>query len=67
MLVTQILDIISKLKELMSEPNIWCRNSNKSCSIEELDEIITATTNGYYALPSDPYNEVYEGIFISDG
>ncbi|XP_029841544.2 dual specificity protein phosphatase 3 isoform X1 [Ixodes scapularis] len=43
------------------------RPAKKLCSIEELIRILVAPSNGYYELPTDPYNEVYPNIFISDG
>uniref|UniRef100_T1J880 protein-serine/threonine phosphatase n=1 Tax=Strigamia maritima TaxID=126957 RepID=T1J880_STRMM len=39
---------------------------NGSCSIPELTAIITAPSGGYYLTPTDPYNEVFPGIFIGD-
>ncbi|GFT61190.1 dual specificity protein phosphatase 3 [Nephila pilipes] len=35
------------------------------CTPDQLLDIIREPT-GYYALPTDPWNEVYPGIFLSD-
>ena len=35
-------------------------------TIEDLNEIITEPANGFFMLPSDPYNEVFDGIFVGD-
>lgn len=52
-------------------PKSFCkamaRPAQKLCSIEELVRILVAPSNGYYELPTDPYNEVYPSIIISDG
>lgn len=39
---------------------------NPTCTPEELVDIIVAPNGGYYTLPTDPYNEVYPGIYIGD-
>ncbi|KAI1286205.1 Dual specificity protein phosphatase 3 [Halotydeus destructor] len=45
----------------------WWRRSTPSCSPDELTAIITAPSGGYYQLPTDPYNEVYDSIYVGDG
>ncbi|XP_076355040.1 dual specificity protein phosphatase 3-like isoform X2 [Tachypleus tridentatus] len=45
----------------------WWRQRPSLCTPDELKEIITAPSGGYYALPTDPYNEVYPNVYISDG
>ncbi|GFX25359.1 dual specificity protein phosphatase 3, partial [Trichonephila clavipes] len=35
------------------------------CTPDDLLDIIREPT-GYYALPTDPWNEVYSGIYLSD-
>lgn len=47
--------------------SLWWRLQTSNCSAEELSEIITAPNGGYYALPTDPFNEVFPGIIIGDG
>jgi hypothetical protein len=36
------------------------------CTVEELDEIITAPSGGFTMCPNDGHNEVYPNIFISE-
>lgn len=46
----------------------WKKYTNDlSCTSEELSAILTEPSRGYYVLPTDPYNEVYPGIYIGDG
>ncbi|XP_064476397.1 dual specificity protein phosphatase 3-like [Ornithodoros turicata] len=47
--------------------SIMARPEKKLCTIEEMLNIITAPSNGYYEIPTDPYNEVFSNIYISDG
>ncbi|CAG0920267.1 unnamed protein product [Notodromas monacha] len=42
------------------------RLSRSSCTVDDLIEIIKAPSGGAYAFPTEPYNEVYPGIFIGD-
>ena len=35
-------------------------------TVEELRSIITESSNGLLLLPSDAYNEVFDGIFIGE-
>lgn len=44
----------------------WWRHSSPECTPEDLAEIITKPTGGYYVLPGDPYNEVFSGLYIGD-
>ncbi|KAK7491423.1 hypothetical protein BaRGS_00017252 [Batillaria attramentaria] len=37
------------------------------CTIEELDNIITASTGGLTVLPNTPYDEIIPGLFIGEG
>jgi len=43
----------------------WWKSETKLCSPEELDGIIDASNSAN--LPTDPYNKIDEGIYISDG
>jgi len=47
--------------------NPWWRRTTPSCSPDELSQIIVAPSGGYYQLPTDPFNEVFPGIYIGDG
>lgn len=51
----------------MSYRRWWHSTPAMSCTPEDLTAIITAPSGGYYILPTDPYNEVFPGIFIGDG
>ena len=42
-------------------------DNERPCTVEELDNILTAPSNGMSMCPSDAYNEVYEGIYIGEG
>ncbi|CAG0899138.1 unnamed protein product [Darwinula stevensoni] len=44
---------------------MW-RDARATCTVEELTKIIKAPSNGSYALPSEPCNQVYPGLFIGD-
>ena len=33
-------------------------------TVKDLNQIITEPANGFFMLPSDDYNEVFEGIFL---
>ena len=35
-------------------------------TVEELRSIITESSNGLLLLPSDSYNEVFDGIFLGE-
>ena len=42
--------------------------SSGSCktSVEDLNNIITGPASGLYMMPSDAYNEVFDGILIGE-
>lgn len=40
-------------------------NSGKT-SVEDLNRIITEPAGGFFMMPSDAYNEVFDGIFLSE-
>ena len=40
-------------------------NSGKT-SVEDLNHIITEPAGGFFMMPSDAYNEVFGGIFLSE-
>ena len=33
-------------------------------TVKDLNQIITEPANGLFMLPSDDYNEIFEGIFL---
>jgi len=35
-------------------------------TVEDLNQIITEPAHGLFMLPSDPYNEVFDGIFVGE-
>lgn len=35
-------------------------------TVKDLNQIITEPAHGFFMLPSDPYNEVFDGIFVGD-
>jgi hypothetical protein len=41
-------------------------NVTSTCTARELTRIITEPSGGDYALPFEPYNEVYPGVYIGD-
>lgn len=45
---------------------LWRRLPSPSITPNELLEILTAHTAGYYVLPLEPNDEVFPGIFIGD-
>jgi hypothetical protein len=44
----------------------WWRHPLKTCTPEELQQIISSQSGGQYVLPSDPYNKVFDGIYLGD-
>lgn len=42
--------------------------SSSSCNttVKDLQDIITEPAGGFYMMPSDAYNEVFDGIFIGE-
>uniref|UniRef100_A0A0B7BA16 Dual specificity protein phosphatase n=2 Tax=Arion vulgaris TaxID=1028688 RepID=A0A0B7BA16_9EUPU len=42
-------------------------DDDRPCTIQELDNIITAPTGGLTLYPSRAYDEVYDGIFVGEG
>jgi len=42
----------------------WWREP--SCTVSELQELLFGRTTGYILLPTEPYNEVYPGIYLGD-
>ncbi|KAF8782658.1 hypothetical protein HNY73_012919 [Argiope bruennichi] len=66
-LSTSFIDTSSELDHLpFSYENSHLRRREiPLCTPDELLDIIR-TPSGYYALPTDPWNEVYPGIFLSD-
>ncbi len=55
----------SSSKLLSSED--WWRVQTKSCTPEELIDILEEPSGGDESYPSEAYNEVYERIYLSDG
>ncbi|CAG2166466.1 unnamed protein product [Oppiella nova] len=51
----------------MYSSSSWWRNPSPSCTPNELIDIITKPNGGYYFVPTEPYNEVYPRLYISDG
>ncbi|CAG2109629.1 unnamed protein product, partial [Medioppia subpectinata] len=45
----------------------WWRNPSPSCTPNELIDIITKPNGGYYVVPTEPFNEVFPRLYISDG
>ena len=41
-------------------------NADHEITVNDLNEIITEPSGGMFMLPSDPYNEVFDGIFIGE-
>ncbi|CAG2108103.1 unnamed protein product [Medioppia subpectinata] len=46
--------------------NNWWREPLKTCTPEELEQIIVAPNYGQYILPTDSYNQVFDNIFLGD-
>ena len=42
-------------------------SSSGKTSVENLMNIITEPADGFFCLPSDAYNEVFDGILIGEG
>jgi len=40
---------------------------NGICTVDELEDIITASTGGLTMLPSTAYDEVYPNVYIGEG
>ena len=47
------------------EENTSASNSAK-ITVEDLNHIITEPAGGFFMMPSDAYNEVFDGIFLSE-
>ena len=47
------------------ETNSSSSNSAK-ITVEDLTDIITEPADGFFMLPSDAYNKVFDGIFLSE-
>lgn len=45
---------------------LWRRWPSPSVTPNELLEILTAHTAGYYVLPAEPNNEVFPGVYLGD-
>lgn len=41
-------------------------SSSGKTSVEDLNNIITDPAGGFYMMPSDAYNEVFDGILIGE-
>ena len=41
-------------------------SSSGKTSVEDLNYIITEPAGGFFMLPSDAYNEVFDGILIGE-
>ncbi|KAH9407107.1 Dual specificity protein phosphatase 3 [Tyrophagus putrescentiae] len=50
----------------MSSSMLWRRWPSPSVTPNELLEILTAHTAGYYVLPAEPNNEVFPGVYLGD-
>jgi len=52
----------------MAEDVVASSVSSCSCktSVEDLNNIITDPAGGFYMMPSDAYNEVFDGILIGE-
>ncbi|GFO12758.1 dual specificity protein phosphatase 3 [Plakobranchus ocellatus] len=44
-----------------------CFDDDRPCTVDELERIITAPSNGFILLPNTPYDEICEGIYIGEG
>ena len=42
-------------------------DDDRPCTVEELENVLTAPSGGMSMTPSDAYNEVYDGIYIGEG
>ncbi|XP_005108873.1 uncharacterized protein LOC101845577 [Aplysia californica] len=42
-------------------------DEDRPCSVQELQDILTAPSHGMAMMPSTAFDEVYEGIFIGEG
>ena len=54
---------VNKMAE--EEENTSTSNSAK-ITVEDLNRIITEPAGGFFMMPSDAYNEVFDGIFLSE-
>lgn len=61
-------DLETRSKTLPAAPRAmrWWNKDKNMCTIDDLLGIIREPT-GHYELPTDPCNEVYPGIILSDG
>lgn len=61
-------DLETRSRTLPAAPRAlrWRNRDKNLCTIDDLLEIIREPT-GHYELPTDPCNEVYPGIILSDG
>lgn len=64
---TPIRPSVRPLAHSLPKASRYWRSQLQACTVDELLQIITAPSGGYYVLPKDPYNEVYPQIYISDG
>ena len=53
------------MEEEVSEASSVASSSCKT-SVEDLNFIITDPAGGFFMLPSDAYNEVFDGILIGE-
>ena len=58
------------LQDKNSEPKYKMADESVSLdaktTVKDLNQIITEPAHGFFMLPSDPYNEVFDGIFVGD-
>ena len=54
--------------KMAEELDVSVAASSSSCNttVKDLQDIITEPAGGFYMMPSDAYNEVFDGIFIGE-
>lgn len=57
--------ITNKMAEDVAVASPVSSSSGKT-SVEDLNNIITDPAGGFYMMPSDAYNEVFDGILIGE-
>ncbi|KAL9975475.1 hypothetical protein ACROYT_G012637 [Oculina patagonica] len=51
---------------MAEEENTASASNSGKISVEDLNRIITKPAGGFFKMPSDAYNEVFDGIFLSE-
>lgn len=64
--LTSFSPTVSFSGQAMYSTMLWRRFPSPSVTPNELLELLTAHTGGYYVLPAEPNDEVFSGIYLGD-